>query len=246
MKSLVKIIAIASLSLMPLVLPYDLRTMEISKAVAEEKDVRIITVTGQGSVNIPSTQARVGLGVEIRGKNASEVQQEVAKRSNDIVNALKSRQVDKLQTTGISLQPEYNYNDPSNNNQPRLIGYVGTNTVSFRVSPDKAGAIIDETVKIGATRIDFISFFADDAEVSKAQQEAIKKAALDAQSQADSLLSALGLTRKEIIGVQINNNYYSPVYTQNAAVTARDLSQTSQVIAGEQVVSASVTLQISY
>jgi uncharacterized protein len=248
MKSLIKVIAIASISLIPLVVPWDLRTMDIAKAVAEETTVRTITVTGQGTVNIPSTQARVSLGVEVRGKTADEVQQEVAKRSNAVVNLLKSRQVDKLQTTGISLQPEYDYgNNPSGNNQPRLIGYIGTNTVSFRLSIDKSGAIVDEAVKTGATRIDSISFLASDEEMSKAQQEAIKKAALDAQSQADSVLAALNLARKEIVGIQINNNAYSPVYTQNANFSNRDsIAQSSPVIGGEQVISASVTLQISY
>jgi uncharacterized protein len=244
MKSLIKVIAIASISWIPLVVPWDLRTMDVAQAIAEEKTVRIITVTGQGTVNIPSTQARVSLGVEVRGKTADEVQQEVAKRSNAIVNLLRSRQVDKLQTTGISLQPEYDY---SNNNQPRLIGYIGTNTVSFRLSIDKSGAIVDEAVKTGATRIDSISFLASDEEMSKAQQEAIKKAALDAQLQADSVLASLNLARKEIVGIQINNNAYSPVFTQNANLSNRNRdAESSPVIGGEQVISASVTLQISY
>jgi uncharacterized protein len=245
MKSLVKIIAIASLSSISLALPLDWRTMDVSRAIAEEQVVKTLNVTGQGTVNIPSTQARISLGVEIRGKTAEEVQKEVAKRSNALVNFLQSRQVDKLQTTGISLQPEYDYNNPSNNNQPRFIGYVGTNSVSFRLTPDKAGAIIDEAVKVGATRIDGITFSAEDAEISKAQQEAIKKAALDAQTQADAVLAALGLTRKEIIGIQINNAY-SPVLTQNAGFTTRDALQGSVVVAGEQEVIAVVTLQISY
>ncbi len=244
MKSLVKIIAIASISLIPLVVPWDLRTMDVAKAVAEAQTVRTLNVTGQGTVNIPSTQARVSLGVEVRGKTADEVQQEVAKRSNAIVNLLRSRQVDKLQTTGVTLQPEYDY---SNNNQPRLIGYIGTNTVSFRLSIDKSGAIVDEAVKTGATRIDSISFLASDEEMSKAQQEAIKKAALDAQLQADSVLASLNLARKEIVGIQINNHAYTPVLTQNANLSNRNSDiQSSPVIGGEQVISASVTLQISY
>jgi uncharacterized protein len=250
MKSLVKVIAISSISLLALVMPWNLKTMEIARAVAEEKIVRTLSVTGQGTVNIPSTEARVSLGVEVRGKTANEVQQEVAKRSNAVVNLLKSRQVNKLQTTGISLQPEYDYNNPvGENRQPRLIGYIGANNVSFRSSIDQSGSIIDEAVKIGATRIDSISFLADDEEIAKAQREALKKAALDAQLQADTVLGSLNLTRRDIIGIQLNNAYSpTPLYMQNAQITATDRlsNNLSPVIAGEQVVTASVTLQISY
>ena len=68
---------------------------------------------------------QVLLGVEIQGKTAQEVQQQVAKRSQAVVKLLKSRKVEKLQTTGISLNPNYSYKD----GKPNITGYSGTNTV---------------------------------------------------------------------------------------------------------------------
>ncbi|MCZ0905245.1 SIMPL domain-containing protein, partial [Microcoleus sp. HI-ES] len=88
--------------------------------------IRTLTVTGRGVEAIPTTQTQVRLGVEVQGKTAAEVQQEAARRSSAVVELLRSRQVEKLETAGITLNPIYSYE----NNQQRLTGYTATNTVS--------------------------------------------------------------------------------------------------------------------
>ena len=71
--------------------------------MAQEKVLRTVTVTGEGIERIPTTLTQVQLGVEIQGKTATEVQEQVAKRTTAVVEFLRSRRVEKLQTTGISL-----------------------------------------------------------------------------------------------------------------------------------------------
>lgn len=219
--------------------------LEISpnSALAQEKIVRTLSVAGQGTVKIPTTLADVVLGVEIRGKSATEVQQEVAKRTSAVVDLLKSRKVEQLQTASISLQADYDYSD----NKRALIGYLGTNTVSFRLPTEQIGNLLDEVIKIGATRIDGISFTATEEAISAAQKEALQKAAGDALQQADATLSFLKLTRKDIINIQLNEASTPIPKMLNAdrgAVAAAEA--TTPVIGGEQVIRASVTLQISY
>ena len=216
----------------------------ISPAMAQEQVLRTLSVTGVGVERIPATLAQVSLGVEIQGKMAAEVQQEVAKRTSAVVNFLRSRNVERLQTQGISLRPNYNYS----NNQRRLVGYIGTNTVSFRLSTDKVGKLLDEAVQAGATRIDNISFTATEAEIASAQKEALRKATVEAQEQADTVLKALNFSTKEIIGIQINGaNPPQPRILERARLSAAaDAEASTPVIGGEQVVRGSVTLQIRY
>jgi uncharacterized protein len=207
--------------------------------------LRTITVTGQCTEKIPATLADVQLGVEAQGKTAQEVQQEVARRSSAVVAFLKSRSVQKLQTTGINLSPRYDYN----NGKQTLVGYQASNTVSFRVPTGQAGVIMDDAVKAGASRIDNVSFAASDQAVSEAQKLALQKAAKDAQDQAASVLSALGLSSKEIVSIQLNAaNAPSPIPYPAAKMSleSRAGDQTTPVEGGEQSVQASVTLQISY
>lgn len=218
----------------------------VSPAFAQEKQLtRTLTVTGRGFEEIPTTLTQVRLGVEAQGKTANDVQQEVARRSNSVVSLLRSRQVEKLETTGISLNPVYDYS----NNRQRLVGYSATNTVSFRIPTEKAGTLLDDSVKAGASRIDGVSFVASDDAIAAAQKQALRKATQDAQDQAGAVFSALNLTRKEIVNVQINGaSAPPPVYMERANFAKLQAAEAapSPVIGGQQRVEGSVTLQISY
>ncbi len=213
-------------------------------AIAQERLLRTLTVTGRGVESIPTTKTQVQLGVEVRGQTAASVQQDVARRSAAVVELLRSRNVEKLQTTGIQLNPIYSYQ----NDVQRLTGYSAANTVSFRIPTEQAGTLLDNTVKAGATRIDRVSFTASDEAISTAQKQALRKATQDAQQQADAVLSSLNLTRKDIVSIQVNGATPppEPVFARGAANIGDIAIRSTPVMGGEQEVQASVTLQISY
>ena len=212
--------------------------------MAQEKVLRTVTVTGEGIERIPTTLTQVQLGVEIQGKTATEVQEQVAKRTTAVVEFLRSRRVEKLQTTGISLQQNYQFT----NNERRLVGYIGTNTVNFRLKTEEVGSLLDEAVKAGATRIDGVSFAATEEAIASAQKQALRRATEDAQQQGNAVLGALNFTPKEVVSIAINGaNVPQPRMLQADGVSrAAAAPFASPVIGGEQTVQASVTLQISY
>jgi uncharacterized protein len=226
--------------------PFAIATVAIaSPTLAQEKvTLRTLTVTGRGFEEIPTTLTQVRLGVEAQGKTANEVQQEVARRSNSVVALLKSRGVLKLETTGINLSPVYSYA----NNTQKLTGYSASNIVSFRVPTEKAGTLLDDAVKAGASRIDGVSFVAEDAAISQAQKQALRKATQDAQEQANAVFSALNLTRKEVMSIQVNGASTPPPIMMDATVfrAAAVKEAPSPVMGGDQRVEGTVTLQISY
>jgi uncharacterized protein len=222
-----------------------LLTLTVSHpALAQEKLLRTLTVTGRGVELIPTTKAEVRLGVEVQRETAQAVQQEVAQRSTAVVELLRARNVEKLETTGIRLNPIYRNQDDA----PRTItGYSGSNVVRFQIATEQAGKILDDAVQAGATRIDGISFTASDEAIATAQKQALRKATQDAQQQADTVLSTLNLTRKDIVGIQINGATVPPpmpMFTGRDVLESR-LAETP-LVGGEQQVQASVTLQISY
>ncbi len=57
----------------------------VMPSYANERELRTITVTGEGIENIATSQAIVRLGVEIQGKEAGKVQRETATRSDAVV-----------------------------------------------------------------------------------------------------------------------------------------------------------------
>jgi uncharacterized protein YggE len=231
-----------SLSVIPAICCLFLNIAMIDSALAQEKMLRTLTVTGQGIEKIPTTLTQVQLGVEIQGKTAAEVQVEVQKRTSAVVDFLRSRNVEQLQTTGIGLQPNYDYS----NNQRRLIGYIGTNTVSFRLKTEQIGNLLDEAVQVGATRIDGVNFMATEAAIAEAQKEALRQATLDAQQQSDAVLKTLNFTPNEVVSIQIGGATPPQPKFFNVQQSRQAADVSTPIIGGEQTVQASVTLQISY
>jgi uncharacterized protein len=231
-------------ALKPLFLTVGLLSMTLGNpAIAQERLLRTLTVTGRGMEAIATTLAQVQLGVEVQGKSADEVQQEIARRSTAVVTLLKARNVEKLETTGVRLNPVYSYT----NNVQRLVGYQGTNTVSFRVDTQRAGVIVDDAVKAGASRIDGISFVATESAIAAAQKQALREATEEAQQQANAVLSSLNLTPKEIVNIQVNGaNAPTPPPMFAASEVANLRKASTPIMGGEQQVEANVTLQISY
>jgi uncharacterized protein len=223
-----------------------LNLISVSPVMAEPELNRTLTVTGSGIETIATTIAEVELGVEIQGKNAAEVQQEIAKRTSAVVKVLRSKDVEQLQTTGVRLNPNYEQVN-QNNSQMILKGYTGTNTVNFHISPEQVGILLDETVKVGASRVDQVSFTATPEAIFTAKKEALRKASINAQERADVVLDTLNLTSKEIVKIEVDEaRVYQPQSFARDQLYASESKVSTPVIAGEQTVEASVTLQITY
>lgn len=211
-------------------------------AIAEEI-MRTLTVTGEGVESIQTTLARVQLGVEVQAASAEAAQEEAAQRSNAVVAYLQSQEVDQLETTGISLRPNYDYS----NDRQEIIGYRATNTVSFQLPTAETGTVLDEAVQAGATQISGISFVATDAAIAAARQEALRAATEKAQEEASVVLSALGFQPQEIVSIQIDGALQPrPLPEARSADALQAQIPSTPVIGGEQDVRARVTLQIRY
>lgn len=151
--------------------------------------------------------------------------------------------MEKLETTGINLSPNYSYN----NGQRQLIGHRGSNIVSFRIDIEAAGSLMDDAVKAGASRIDSVSFVASDDAIATAQKQSLAKATQDAQDQANVVLSALNLSAKDVISIQISSaDTPTPPPIPMRETVLKNGSNSTPVVGDEQSVWASVTLHISY
>ncbi|MEM9539791.1 MAG: SIMPL domain-containing protein [Cyanobacteria bacterium P01_E01_bin.42] len=220
-------------------------------AEAQEQLLRTLTVTGTGIEKIPTTITQVNLGVEIQADTAEQAQQEIAKRTEDLVAFLRSRNVEQLQTAGIRLAPRYS---ALHEEEFVSVGYIGSNTVSFRVDTERSGDIIDEAIRTGATRINGVSFTAEESAIETAKRQALINATQNAREQADIVLNALNLSPQEIVKIQIGRVTVPALIQRNGlgivnfGTDDNVLSQQPQspVIGGEQTVSASVTLHIRY
>ncbi len=236
--------ALAALAIAPIAAISLLPTAAAQAQSVYMQPENTLSVTGEGIEMIPTTLSEVRLGVRVEANTAEAAQQEAANRSSAVVKWLRSQNVEKLQTTGISLNPLYDYSD----SKQVLRGYEATNTVSFRTANEAAGGVIDGAVKAGATTIDGISFTADDAAISAARQRALTAAVADAEAQGKTVLSALGLARKSIANVSIGSVSAPPPQPVARAMSAKlmEADASTPIVGQEQTINAQVTLQIRY
>lgn len=210
----------------------------------EPNTARILEVTGQGEVTVATTLTQVQLGIQVQGKTAIEVQEEVAQRSTAVVDVLQNLGAQELQTTSIQLNPVYSYEDDTQT----LTGFEGLNTLQFELPTEQAGAAIDTAIQAGATVVQDISFTASDEALQQARLQVLSAAVEDAQAQAESVFSTLQLTPGEIINIDINssdNPGPSPLVFDVAA-SALAVGATTPIIGGPQTIEASVSLDFLY
>ncbi len=212
--------------------------------LAQDSAPGTLVVTGQGSVAVETAIAILRLGVTVSGDSAETVQAEVAAQSNQLVETLQDLEVDKLQTTGITLNPQYQYQ----NGRSQQVGVVGQNLIQFEVSIERAGSILDQAIGSGASQIQSISFRAEESVRVQARQQALRQAIEDAQAQAEVILDSLDLTQESIARITVNSNLPTPipVSLETASFSRVADNAPTPVIGGEQTVNASVSLEIQF
>jgi uncharacterized protein YggE len=216
-------------------------------AFAQEAKPRepVISVTGDGESSVAPDMAVVNLAVVKQAKTAREALDENNKAMNDVLAALKSGGIAErdLQTSGFSIQPQYNYPQPvdGQQQQPQLIGYQTINSVTVRLRDlAKLGAVIDQSVSLGINQGGDIQFTNDkpDAVIEEARKDAVA----DAVKRAKTLSEAAGVKLGRIL--EINENVPrampQPIYRATMMKEASDAAVPVQ--GGENNYNVSVTV----
>ena len=143
-----------------------------------------------------------------------------------------------IQTSGLSINPRYNYE--KNRSNPEIIGYTAANTVTVRLRDlEKAGAVIDQTVQSGANSLGGISFTF--SEPQPLYDAARRDAVLQAKARAQLLADAAGVKLGRLLTIQ--DGYVSAPGPRDMAVRM-EMSAAADVpiAAGESAVTATVSL----
>lgn len=171
---------------------------------------RILSVTGTGLVYLTPDVAYINIGVHTEQPTASEAVSANNTQTQQVVNALENSGVDTkdIRTTNFSIYPNTQYDQQTG--KPGSTTYVVDNTVYVTVHQlDKLGNLLDATVQAGANSVNNIQF--DVADKSTAIQQARDQAVKDAQTQAQGLASASGVTLGDVQTISFTNNIPQPV-----------------------------------
>jgi len=149
-----------------------------------------VTVAGEATTKVEPDAAVVVLSVVTQSAQAITAQQENARKSDAVANAIKSTAGSdaEIKTSDYTLQPQYDYRD---NRLPKIIGYDARNSVIVTMSDLKnVGAVIDAASRAGANSIDNVSFIL--RQTSPARGQALSDATRQAMNKAQSIAQALG------------------------------------------------------
>jgi uncharacterized protein len=149
-----------------------------------------VTVAGEAVTRVEPDTAVVSLSVVTQSPQALTAQQENARKSEAVANAVKAIAGSnaEIKTSDYTLQPQ---SDPRDRSLPRIVGYDARNSVIVTMSDLKnVGAVIDAASRAGANSIDGISFVL--RQTSPARGQALADATQQAMNKARSIAEALG------------------------------------------------------
>ncbi len=202
---------------------------------------RTLTVTGQGTAKAAPDEANFSAGVVSQGKTASQALAANSRDMNAVLATLRKQGIpDKaIQTSNLSLNPQYQSCGREEPCPQRIIGYEASNTVMVTVGMDKAGPVLDALVASGSNQIGGISFSIHDPKpvMAKARADAVH----DAIERGQLYAKSAGVTLGPILSIQEGGaEPPRPIY--RAMMKADFAAAPPPVAGGEETVSASVSI----
>ncbi|HUQ13501.1 MAG TPA: SIMPL domain-containing protein [Novosphingobium sp.] len=161
----------------------------------------VVEITASETVQSEPDQASVGAGVTTRAPTAVQAMRDNAAQMERVLARLGTLGIPRrdVQTSGISLNPQYRYNNDQS--PPTFLGYDATNQVSVILRDvAKVGPTLDALVAAGANNVNGPFFSRDD---DKSQRAAAREAAFKAAGeQAQSYARMAGYSGLRLLSVE--------------------------------------------
>ncbi|HUE79168.1 MAG TPA: SIMPL domain-containing protein [Sphingomicrobium sp.] len=200
-----------------------------------------LDVSATGEVSRIPDVAIITAGVMTRSQSATGAIAENAARMERVRDALKRAGIPDrdIQTTNLSLNPEYRYQD---NQPPQLTGYTASNQVNVRFRDIRnTGRILDALVAEGANQINGPNLTIDKPEA--ALDEARTAAIAAGRARAELYARALGMRVVRLLSVSEGSGYSVPPPMPIMRAEARSaMAADTKIDPGEQQLQATVAM----
>jgi uncharacterized protein YggE len=190
-------------------------------APARADEPASIAVTGEASITVPPDLAQIDGGVTTEAKTAREASDVNNTAMAKVLAALKASGLEpkNMQTSRLSLQPQYQQSQSNRNTPAVIIGYRASNRVTVQVRDvSKVAGVIDTLVAAGANDIGGINFSVTTA--SKLLDNARTEALADARRKADIYAKAAGVSLGAPLSIAEGSAVSPVMYRRMAAAPA--------------------------
>ena len=205
----------------------------------------MVSLSVTESVDAAPDIAMLSTGVETRAQTAKAAMTQNAAKIDTLIAALVKAGIERkdIQTSGINLNPQYDYSNRTEGEGPRFLGYQANNNLSVTIRKiDKAGELIDAMVAAGATNINGPSFSIADTE--PLLNQARTKAIATAQARANLYAQATGYRSAHLVAIDETGGSQPmpPMPYMRGAAVAQDAA--TKIEPGQ--LSTSITLNFRY
>jgi hypothetical protein len=172
-------------------------------ALAQDKTPSTLSVLGDGLAAGRPDLATVSVGVVTQARSAADALVQNSKATAEVIAVAKDAGIAPrdLQTSGLSVQPQYSQPAPGSREPARIVGYQVRNSLSLRVRDlDKLGALLDRLIVGGANQIGGISLSV--AEPRPLLDQARAAAVKDALAKAQLYAEAAGMRIVRLIAIE--------------------------------------------
>lgn len=218
-------------------------------AGTNDEDLPRLTVSAEGTINVPPDKAVLSFAVETAGEKLSDVQMENQERVAKVLEECRRLNIPSefIQTTSLNVIPEYPpaprrpTDGTLETSVPRIIGYRVVHQVNVEVrNLEVVGKVVDRVLQVGANRFSGIAWGLQNEQPTKL--EVLKQASAQAQSKAEALAQALNLKLVRMINVSEGGVSPSPPEGRYRMAMAMDSGGEATVSAGEISIRGSVLL----
>ena len=209
-------------------------------ALADSDIPPAISVTGEATTSAAPDLVQIDAGVASDAKTAREASDANNAAMAKVLQALKGTNIDDkdIQTSRLSLQPQYAPPVSSRPGPSSVTGYRASNHVTVKLRDvAKVASVIDTLVAAGANEIGGINFTVSQA--SKLLDEAREKAVADARRKAEIYAKAAGVTLGAPLSISEGGAPVIPVFRAKMAPMAAAATPIAQ---GEETLSVSVNV----
>jgi uncharacterized protein YggE len=213
----------------------------------------LVAVQGRGEVRVPNTVASVQLGFEAAGPDEAPIREDVTKRSQAVLAALKAEEkVQRLETTAVTIRPQFTPVQPEAGKRPqppKITGYIAQVTISYESPVEEAGRLISAMMQAGANSVSNMFTRPTDEARLAAENETLTLAAKDGEAQARALLAALNLQWSGIHSIDATGGRFDPrPMHRSAMMMAADAAPLPEldIQGGETVIGREVLMQVEF
>lgn len=200
--------------------------------------VNIMTLAGNGEVTATPDLAILRLGVQTTGENLTDIQNENARVSQAVLQALEQLNITDIKTYQYSIDKLYEYENGKQIDK----GYSVRNIFEIRTSNlEQVGNVIDTAVYYGANVVDLIEFVVSDSNYYYFQ--ALDLAIKDAYQKAIMIATSLGVTNTPV-PIRINESSAAPMPSLD--LVRRESAIATPIEPGSKQIKASVVMKFLY